>query len=322
MAQSSSAYARNIGIIALQQANANRQSIVRFIRRAADAPLRDELDAKGAASSVLQNTGHVGLDRAFGSAKDIAEKSEKSGIAIISSADEAYPAYLRLARDHPFILYAKGNVGILASENTLGIIGAREASQHGKWLSWDIASWFAKKNFAVISGLSLGIDADAHRGAVFSEGKTIALLAHGLDTVFPKENTLLAERILHRGALVSEHPIGVGHSHQQFLHRNRIFAGMVLASVIIECLKGSGTMHTADEVRKKGRLLYAVLPDATAVSPEWKSEGPDHLLSRKLAMPIGMLNIEGALSEVSAAIEAKKAELLSAKRLRGGQRLP
>jgi len=299
-----SSSARKLGIIALQQANADRQKIIRFIRITAKQPLRDELDAKNAASSSLQKPNSLVLNNAFDRAKEIMENSEKLSITVISSADDAYPPYLRLANDHPFILYVKGNLDILASYNTIGIIGARDASRQGIQISWKIAEWFAGKDFTIISGLSIGIDAAAHRGAVYSKGKTIALLAHGLDMVFPAENALLANRILGRGALVSEHPIGVEPNCQRFGLRDRIYAGMTPATVVVECLANSGTIYTANEVIEKGRLLYTISPE---VAPSgWKSEGSSSLLSRKLALPIDISNIEESLSKIAAAIEMKK----------------
>jgi DNA processing protein len=140
------------------------------------------------------------------------------------------------------------------------VVGTRNASNTGERIARKISQMLASMKLSTISGLALGIDAAAHAGALEADGVTIAILAHGLDTIAPRSNRKLAEQLLERGALVSEHPPGVPPRPPEFVKRNRIQSGMALFSIVVESGEVGGSMHQARFTKDQGRPLFAVLP--------------------------------------------------------------
>ncbi|HAU14172.1 MAG TPA: DNA-protecting protein DprA, partial [Gammaproteobacteria bacterium] len=132
------------------------------------------------------------------------------------------------------------------------------SSRQGRKLAQDFAGCFSSNGFVTTSGLALGIDAAAHAGAMAAGGKTIAVLAHGLDDIYPNRNRNLGQEVIRQGALVSEFPIGVSPRAEFFPRRNRIISGLSLGVLVVEAALKSGSLITAHEAVDQGREVFAV----------------------------------------------------------------
>lgn len=160
---------------------------------------------------------------------------------------------------------------------TVAIVGTRQPTMYGKQVTFDLAYKLAQKGIVIVSGLAYGIDSVAHTAALDAGGTTLAVMAHGLDTVYPKGNSQLARRILdHGGALISEYPEGVGVMKHQFLARNRIVSGLADALIVIEAGKRSGTLATVMYALEQGKEVFAVPGNIN--SPQ--SYGPNRLIQQ------------------------------------------
>lgn len=136
------------------------------------------------------------------------EYMKKNSIDIVSIEDSEYPKLLKEISNPPLCLYIIGQKKILNQVN-IAIVGSRDATEYGKYVAKNFAHKLCCNGFNVVSGLARGIDTYAHIGAINSRGKTIAVLGNGLDTIFPKENTKLAEQIINTGGcIISEYPLG------------------------------------------------------------------------------------------------------------------
>lgn len=175
---------------------------------------------------------------------------------ILSWQHPAYPELLRQIRGAPPLLFVRGNPALLALPQ-IAIVGSRHCSREGKTLAHQFASHFSRHGFVTTSGLALGIDAAAHEGALES-GQTVAVLAHGLDTVFPVRNRGLGEQVAARGALVSEFPVGVQPRPEFFPRRNRIISGLSLGVLVVQAAIKSGSLITANEAADQGREVFAI----------------------------------------------------------------
>lgn len=169
-----------------------------------------------------------------------------------------YPYLLSEIKDRPKKLYVLGNIEIL-KRKSIAIVGCRDCSNYGKEIAGKIAYNLAKKNIIIISGLARGIDTYAHIGTLNAKGKTIAVVAHGLDMIYPKENYNLAKMIVRSGgAIVSEQPIGIKPIPENFPKRNRIISGLSTGTIVVEAREKSGSLITANFALEQGRNLYAV----------------------------------------------------------------
>jgi DNA processing protein len=211
-------------------------------------------------------------------------KSEEQGIKIISYYDEEYPANLRAIDKRPLFIYLKGNVKLLNSPKLIACVGTRKPSSYIKGFLHNIVKGLVEEGTVIVSGLAKGIDTESHEVCLQSHGKTIAVLAHGLDTVYPRENRKLAELILEKeGALISEYPIETGIRKNNFVARNRIISGLSQGVIIFEAGEKSGTMHTARFAYKQGKKIFC--PDIAEETGSLSS-GVQKLLTTKSAFPI------------------------------------
>jgi len=182
-------------------------------------------------------------------------------IAEIQKGSALYPPHLASIMAPPRTIWAMGNLELLKSPG-VSVVGARDASDVGLTIAERISSFLALNNIPVVSGLALGIDAAAHRGAVSIQGPTIAVLASGVDNFTPRANASLAQQILDtNGLIVSEQPPGAPARRQNFVPRNRIQVGLSRASVIVECAEKSGTMSHAKFCLDERHALFTVMPD-------------------------------------------------------------
>lgn len=176
---------------------------------------------------------------------------------IITWDDEHYPALLKQIFDAPPILYAIGDLTCL-NQLMISIVGTRKPSIHGSETAWQFAFELAKNNIAVVSGLALGIDAQAHKGSIAGGGKTIAILGTGIDCIYPRSHTYLANQIIEQGLLISEFPLKSAPTARHFPRRNRIISGFSLATLVVEAAMRSGSLITARLALEQNREVMAV----------------------------------------------------------------
>ncbi|UFN51038.1 DNA-processing protein DprA [Roseomonas sp. OT10] len=167
-----------------------------------------------------------------------------------------YPELLALLADAPPVLAVLGDPALLAARQ-VAVVGARNASSAGRRIAEEMAEGLAAGGIVVTSGLARGIDTAAHLGALRA-GRTVAVLAGGLDIAYPPENAALQDRIAEAGALVAESPLGTAPIARHFPRRNRIVAGLSLGTVVVEAALRSGTLITARLATEAGREVYAV----------------------------------------------------------------
>jgi DNA processing protein len=183
---------------------------------------------------------------------------EGSGIRLILRESKEYPPLLLETHDAPFGLYALGTLP-LPDAATFAIVGTRKATTEGKELAKFFARELTRAGFTIISGLALGIDAAAHAGCLEENGKTIAVLANGLDYFYPSTNETLAKKIIERdGALISEYPPGAPPLPYRFLERNRIVAGLSKGVLVVEAPDRSGSLVTARLALEENRDVFVI----------------------------------------------------------------
>jgi len=198
-----------------------------------------------------------GQTRYIGKAENLADLCAKLDVKIVGFDDPEYPENLREIPNPPAILFVKGST-IPKDRLSIGVVGTRKASGAGKHIAAEISEELARAGVTVVSGLAYGIDAAAHKGALDGKGRTIAVLGHGLDIVYPKSNSHLYDTIPSNGALVSEYPPGVEPKPWHFPERNRLIAGMSLGLLVVEAGEKSGALITADWALKQGKPVMAV----------------------------------------------------------------
>lgn len=210
-------------------------------------------------------------ERASELAVEQVEAASDSGTTILSALDPAYPTLLSATKDDPFIIYVRGS---LAADplKAVAVIGTREPTPHGEAIADRIARFLTERGWSVVSGLALGCDAIAHRAAIEARGHTVAVLAHGLQTIAPSTNRRLAEDILEAGgALVSEYPFGREPIPQQFVKRDLTQAGMAQGVVMIQSDLQGGSLHASRAALAYGRWLAVPHPtvfDRTQAAPK------------------------------------------------------
>jgi DNA processing protein len=187
------------------------------------------------------------------------EKLRKLGIALILKEDLEYPLMLREIPCPPFGIYLKGNIKLLKQSPLLAIVGTRKATAQGREIAFTISRELSKNEIVIVSGLALGIDESAHQGVVANNEKTIAVLACGLERIYPAQNHVLGEKILALGgAIISEYPIGSATYSNRFLERNRIVSGLSSAIIVIEAPCRSGALVTAKFALEQNREVFVI----------------------------------------------------------------
>ena len=176
---------------------------------------------------------------------------------LVCYRDQAYPGLLRQISGFPALLYASGNLPLL-HEPQVAIVGSRNCTPGGAQTAFDFAAQLSSGGLLITSGMALGIDAAAHRGALHATGRTVAVTGTGLDLIYPGRNRKLAGEILQQGLLVSEFPLGSGARPANFPQRNRIISGLSMATLVVEAAQRSGSLITARLAAEQGREVYAV----------------------------------------------------------------
>lgn len=214
----------------------------------------------------------------FSAAKKELEFIGKHGIDILFFTDSRYPEKLRHIADAPLILYHKGNTDLNAPR-MLGIVGTRQATDFGKEFCDKVVKELKEYNCSIISGLAYGIDIAAHRAAIDNGLPTVAVLAHGLDRIYPEQHAATAKKMIENGGLLTEYPRGTNPDRENFPSRNRIVAGICDALLVVETDLKGGAMITAEIAFSYNRDVFAVpgSPDAS------KSKGCNHLVKNNKA---------------------------------------
>ncbi len=200
------------------------------------------------------------------------DKVKKLGGRFCLSCDADFPDQLASIEDAPAVLCLLGGGNIQKNENVIGIVGARNASLNGRKFTEKLAKDLVAENITVVSGLARGIDTAAHNGSL--EAGTLAVVAGGVDVVYPQENTKLCEEIKENGLIISENPLGVKPTAHHFPRRNRIVSGLSNGVVIVEASIKSGSLITARVAAEQGRDVYAV----PGFPNDPRSAGPNKLL--------------------------------------------
>ena len=184
-------------------------------------------------------------------------KLEALGIRVVPLTNAAYPRPLAALIDAPLVLLVRGRVRALSGPG-IAIVGARAATHAARGTARRLARELASVGFTIVSGLARGIDAEAHRGALEADGRTVGVLACGPDRIYPPEHRGLAEEILERGAVLSEMPLGMPPRRSHFPLRNRIISGLCLAVIVVEARKRSGSLITVRHALNQGREVLVV----------------------------------------------------------------
>lgn len=179
------------------------------------------------------------------------------GAVALTIDDECYPPLLRAIHDPPPLLYVRGDPRSLL-EPHLAVVGSRRASPAGEQIAQALSSELARAGLQVCSGLALGIDGAAHRGALLAGGRSVAVMATGIDRVYPRRHRALAAQLESAGCLVTEFPPGMPPLRQNFPQRNRIISGLSLGVVVIEAALPSGSLLTASAALEQGREVFAL----------------------------------------------------------------
>lgn len=165
-------------------------------------------------------------------------------------------------KNFPTIIYAVGNISLLNSKYTVGIVGSRNCTEYGRKVASEFAEKLSKRGICVISGMAIGIDGIAHNAAILGEGKTVAVLGGGFNHIFPPENEWLFHKILENGGcIISEYPPETEPDKNKFPIRNRIISGLSDAVLVVEATHRSGSTITAKYSKEEGKPVFAVPND-------------------------------------------------------------
>lgn len=208
-------------------------------------------------------------------ARALLKRIAAGGATVICPDDQRYPKLLKEITDPPAVLYVQGRVELLDSL-CLAMVGSRAATSYGKRCSFTLARDLAASGVTVVSGLALGIDSEAHTGALSVPGATIGVLGCGLDVVYPRNNRSLYDRIRKEGLLVTEYPLGTKPDGFRFPARNRIISGLSRGVVVVEAARKSGSLITAEMALDEGREVFAVPGQIDSL----KSDGTHWLLQQ------------------------------------------
>src|SRR5271165_2842992 len=209
-------------------------------------------------------------------AKEEVAKAAAEDVSMVSVDDPSYPPRLKEIYDPPLLLYVRGSVDVLTKPG-IAMVGTRHPTPYGSGMAERLACDLAAQGLVIISGMARGVDTASHRGAISAKGKTLAVFGTGVDVIYPKENSRLAEQILALGgALISEFPLGTFAAPQNFPIRNRILSGMSVGVLVLEAAEYSGTRITARCALEQNRDVFAV-PGNVTNKNSW---GPNTLIKQ------------------------------------------
>ncbi len=226
---------------------------------------------------------------------------ESNDCAIITIVDETYPELLQEISAAPIVLYVRGDLALLNAPQ-LAMVGSRNPTSSGRELAHHFAHTLTSAGLSITSGLALGIDAEAHRGALSANGKTLAIFGTGLNQIYPASHRKLAEEIAANGLLISEFSPFMPPKAANFPQRNRIISGLSLGVLIVEAALQSGSLITARYANEQGREVFAI--PGSIHNP--LARGCHHLIrqgAKLVETAEDILEELGALSALSAPIK-------------------
>ena len=197
------------------------------------------------------------LDRDLTMSEKILRYCERCNVGIMTAAGGIYPERLRGIHAKPLVLYYRGRVPDIDDNVLIACVGTRKCSERGAEAAYRLGAELAQAGAIVVSGMALGIDAYAHRGALKAGGHTIAVLGCGIDRVYPSEHKALMDEIAERGTLLTEFAPGTDPNGKNFPIRNRIISGLSQATVVVEANLYSGSLITARYAKAQGREVFA-----------------------------------------------------------------
>ncbi len=208
----------------------------------------------------------------------IAERSitllNEMDLHYLTLGDPEYPTALKAISEPPLILYYRGDLATALQGISLAVVGTRKPSAYGVQMCGKLLKPLCEKGVCIVSGLAMGIDTVAHQSAISAGSRTIAVLASGLETIYPPMNRILAERIIRNGAVISEYEPGSKLERWNFPDRNRIISALAQAVLVIEGPVDSGAMLTARFAIEQGRPLYALPGNIN----NHNAQGPNQLI--------------------------------------------
>lgn len=212
------------------------------------------LQATGLSSKLIDNLiqvrSEVSLDRVW-------DRLQTYGVEVLTWDDEDYPRLLTEIDQPPPVLYVRGKL-LPEDDWAVAIVGTRRITAYGRIITEEVASFLARNRITVISGLARGVDGVAHKAALSSGGRSLAVLGSGVDRIYPPEHRTLAETMMQNGALISDYPLDTPPDSMNFPPRNRIISGLAQAVVIVEAGERSGALITAGFAADQGRDVFAV----------------------------------------------------------------
>lgn len=286
----------------LQIPGMGKKSVEIFIDKTIDMKINidDDSDFISALKEYVYATkSKISIDnfpKALDDGYRIINNSNNNNISIVSKYDIYFPSKLRriISIDNdkkkdvsPLILSYKGDISVLEEKKGIAIIGTRTPTDEGKEAGEYYGRAFAERGFNIISGLALGCDTAAHQGAITAKGITTAVLAHGLQTIYPKSNQDLADKILaNNGLLISEYLYGIHALKNTFVERDRLQAGLAIATIVIQTGEKGGTMHAVKTTIDNRKFLAAVkYKDSNIMSAECV-QGNTMLINNRKAFPL------------------------------------
>jgi DNA processing protein len=281
---SAAASQTTIALVALMKLRGvGRRAALRIIDRLVDeSDACDEVMSKAERAKLPTSE----LREAWSKSEEELARSFAAGICAYSVHDGSYPERLKNIPDPPAVLFVKGNPRGLHASYSVAVVGTREPTAYGEKVARKSAATAVEDGFAIISGLAHGCDTLGHEGCLDAQGVGVAVMAHGLDKVYPAANRSLAQRLLDfGGCLVSEYPVGVTPMRTAFAERDRIQSGLSDGVLVIETDVKGGTMHTVRFSRDQKRAL-ACIKHPVNLSHEDKTQGNQKLLADKWAEAI------------------------------------
>src|SRR5512146_2742515 len=259
-----------------------------------------ELEAAGLPAAAAQS---IALGKSSELAQEEMVRAASLGAQIVTLDDPGYPPLLKQIYDPPVTLYVRGDAAIL-SQPGIGVVGTRHPTPYGMGMAERLSCDLSARGIIIISGMARGVDTSAHRGAIAAKAKTVAVFGTGIDVLYPRENSRLADQILaFGGALVTEFPVGSFAAPQNFPIRNRIISGMSLGVLVVEAGEYSGTRITARCALEQNRELFAVPGNVT----NRNSWGPNTLIKQGAKLTATWEDVwEELPAEVRVALEAEK----------------
>jgi DNA processing protein len=232
---------------------------------------------------------------------EVMEGLARHNVRALTWNDSRYPKRLKEIYDLPPVLYTRGDL-TEGDEWAVAVVGTRRPTPYGRQVAEELAYTLAQSRITVISGLARGVDSIVHRAALAAGGRTIAVLACGLDIVYPAENAALALEIAERAALVSDYPLGIQPRGEYFPRRNRIMSGLSLGVLVVEGDHKSGALITAKLALEQNREVFAV--PGSIFSPQ--SRGPNSLIQDGAKL---VRRVEDILEELNLTMVPQQMEL-------------